>query len=659
MKSVKGKILLSIVLLVSVSLVFVGASSVYLNYSSTVDTLEQSMKETAQIAAERVEQELMAYKNVSQVVGTMPRLSSDAVSIEEKQEMMAERAETFGFQRGNLLGKDGVSYFDGNDYSDREYFQKSMQGEVFVSEPVLSKVTGELSIIISAPLWQDGIEGSEVAGVVYFVPVETFLNDIVSSVQISENGSAYILNKEGTTIAHKNIDNVKNAENSIKDAESDSKLEKLAELEGRMITGEEGFGEYSYGGTDKFLAFAPIGQTAGWSIGINAPTSDFMQSTVTSIIMTIVFLVIALILAIIVAVRLSSQLGSAIKICADRLVLLSQGDLQSDVPKVKSKDETKTLADATRLIVDTISGIIKDLKHQLTGVAEGDLTVDSRNPELYVGDFDELQTSMGMILSTLNTTLTTINVSSDQVALGSDQISAGAQALSQGTTEQASSVEELAATIGDISTHVKNTASLAQGAASQINTTAEELEESNHQMQKLVTAMERISESSDEIRKIIKTIENISSQTNILALNAAVEAARAGEAGKGFAVVADEVRNLAAKSSEAASDTTTLINDSIEAVENGTAIANETAEALLTTVDGTKAVVTSIDSISQACTYQADAIAQVTTGMDQISNVVQTNSATAEESAASSEELAGQAQMLKEMVRKFKLRKEI
>lgn len=183
-----------------------------------------------------------------------------------------------------------------------------------------------------------------------------------------------------------------------------------------------------------------------------------------------------------------------------------------------------------------------------------------------------------------------------------------------------------------------------------------EVENCDRQMQELNTAMNRISQKSGEIGKIIKTIEDIAFQTNILALNAAVEAARAGSAGKGFAVVADEVRNLASKSAEAAKNTTMLIEDSIQAVENGTKLTAGTTESLKKVVESTMVIKTAVGRISQATGEQASNLNQVTTGVDQISSVVQTNSATAEESAAASEELSGQSQMLKNLISQFKLK---
>ncbi|MEG2053959.1 MAG: methyl-accepting chemotaxis protein, partial [Oscillospiraceae bacterium] len=268
----------------------------------------------------------------------------------------------------------------------------------------------------------------------------------------------------------------------------------------------------------------------------------------------------------------------------------------------------------------------------------------------------ELENSMVKIIVSLSDTLNNIHIASDQVSGGADQVSGGAQALSQGATEQASSIEELSATVAEISSQVKANAENAKSASGLSDEAGAEVEQGNQHMQKMIAAMGDISDTSSQIGKIIKTIDDIAFQTNILALNAAVEAARAGAAGKGFAVVADEVRNLAGKSAEAAKNTTALIESSITAVANGTKIADDTAKSLFIIVDKVREVTDKINEIATASAEQASAVVQVTQGLDQISAVVQTNSATSEESAAASEELSGQAQMLNDMVSKFKLK---
>jgi len=300
------------------------------------------------------------------------------------------------------------------------------------------------------------------------------------------------------------------------------------------------------------------------------------------------------------------------------------------------------------------SGHICKINEVLNKMAVGDMTASIDID--YVGGFAPIKKSVEKILFSLNNTLSQINEASEQVASGSEQVSGGAQSLSQGATEQASSIEELSSSINEISEQVKQNAKKSSDVSKMTNSTAREVEAGSEQMELMTKAMLDIKQSSNEIAKIIKAINDIAFQTNILALNAAVEAARAGSAGKGFAVVADEVRNLASKSAESAKNTTALIENSIKAVEKGTKIADKTAGLMVSIVSDINKSVLLIDQITEASNEQAVSIMQVTQGIEQISSVVQTNSATSEESAAASEELSGQANRLKNLVSKFKLR---
>lgn len=656
MKTIRSKILVRMIITTVLSLAVVGASILLINYNSTVNLLEQTMSEAARIAGERVSKELLAYSNVAFEAGCDSKLSDPKVSIGEKRSIIEQRAKSHGFERGNIIGLDGVSPFDGNDYSERAYFKAAMNGETYTSAPVLSKVTGKLAMIIAAPMWKDGTPDGEVIGVVYYAPTANFLNDIVSTVKISPNATSYIIDKDGFTIADKDATLVENKENIQDLAKQDTSLTALGNIHAEMRAGKSGFGQYTIGGVNKFNAYAQIAGTDGWSIAVIAPTDDFMSGTYNGIIIAIILLLAAVMVTCVIAVFMANQIGNPIKLCADRLKLLADGDLKSEMPVVRSNDETGMLAQATNAIVSTLNAIIEDEDYLLSEMAHGNFDIRSRATDRYIGDFSSILESVRLINRGLSDTLSQINIASEQVSAGSDQVSSAAQALSSGATEQASAVEELSANIADISKQINDNASLSRMASEQTDGAGSELTSCNNKMQGLIDAMNEISSSSQEIGKVIKAIEDIAFQTNILALNAAVEAARAGSAGKGFAVVADEVRNLASKSSEAAKSTTNLIERSVSSVARGTRIASETADALVAVVDSAGTVSVNVNAISTSSTDQATAISQVNVGVEQISAVVQTNSATAEESAAAAEELNAQASMLKELVARFKLR---
>ena len=320
----------------------------------------------------------------------------------------------------------------------------------------------------------------------------------------------------------------------------------------------------------------------------------------------------------------------------------------------RSTDELGTLADALRTTISTLKLYVGDISSNLELMASGDMSHEITQD--YIGDFVPIKNSLERISDSLNQALASITLAADQVNSGADQVALGAQSLSQGATEQASSIEQLSASIIEVSAQVDENAKNVQIANESIADADDGIKISNSHMQEMLLAMNEINESSSQIGKIIKVIDDIAFQTNILALNAAVEAARAGSAGKGFAVVADEVRNLASKSADAAKQTTDLIESSVESVKRGTGIAEETALALEEVGKQASMIVDTIGKINEASNDQAVALRQITQGIDQISAVVQTNSATSEESAAASQELSGQAATLQQEVSQFKLR---
>ena len=651
MKSIRKKITVCLMATVLAALFAVGASSIGLNYRSTIATVEELMSQTAVLAAERIEEELIAYKNVAMDTGRITQLSSSLTPVEEKKAIIDERASLHGFQRGNVIGLDGISIFDGKDYSDREYVQQALQGNVYVSEPLVSKITGELTIMVAAPMYSS--RGS-IAGVVYFVPPETFLNDIVSSIKIGENSRAYMINKNGDTIADITLDTI-TTQNIEREAQSDSSLKSRAAMHAAMRRGENGFGSIRASDGPRFLAYAPVNGTDGWSVAVATPKMNYLADTYFGIVINILVIIASILASIVVALKLSSNISNPMRACAARMKLLVEGDLESPVPQVKGRDETAELTRSTAEMVKGLNTIINDMSYLLTEMANQNLDIRSAHRDAYVGGFQTILTSMRTLKVELSSTMRQINASAGQVSSASNQVSMGAQSLSQGSMTQASSVEELAATITDISDSAKRTSSAAEEAGHFVNQAGGQLGVSVEHVKELNAAMEKISTSSEEISKIIATIENIAFQTNILALNAAVEAARAGSAGKGFAVVADEVRNLATRSDQAAKATKELIEGSIAAVAEGGQAVNKVTESLEQTSVSAGHVTAQMNIVVEAVANQTAAITQVTEGIDQISSVVQTNSATAQESAAASEELSAEAAGLKQLVDRFVL----
>lgn len=656
MKSVGKKIFMVCILLVCISLFVLGAFACIMTGSVSSQLTENGMNTATQIAADCVQWQLTAYVNVAKEMGKNKMLSDSRISIGELNDILEESKEMFGFADATVANVAGKS-LDGNNYSDRDYFKNAMEGKSTITEPIVSKISGELVTVFAAPIWKNGIVDSEVVGCVMLIPDSEFLNDIMRNVNISENCGAYIINQNGDTIADNDTETVVNGENIEQLAKTDSGYAGTAAVHEKARAGETGFSSYTEKGVSQYAVYAPIEGTDGWSLIVYAPVNDFMGGTITAIVMTLILMVVAGIVAALLSLRLGAKIGKSIRLCTERIEKLSQGDLTSPVPEINTKDETRRLADATVVTVDTLNGIIKDIGRILEAMSGGNFNVHTaENQHFYVGDCSQLLVYLRDINHKLSATLSDIGKASDQVAAGSQQVSAGAQALSQGATEQASSVEELAATINVVSDMIERNSADAQHATLKTNEAGEKMMLAAEQMQRLIGAMEDINNSSTETKKIIKTIEDIAFQTNILALNAAIEAARAGEAGKGFAVVADEVRNLAVKSAEAAQNTTKMIEGTVTAINNGNSLVTEAAD-MMDQVKSAAMEVTDITvRISSSTQDASDSIRQITVGVDQISNVVQMNSATAEQSAAASEQLSAQAATLNELVGAFTLR---
>ena len=371
-------------------------------------------------------------------------------------------------------------------------------------------------------------------------------------------------------------------------------------------------------------------------------------------IVSVLAMVVILLLNILLFVYVLRSIVAPIQTITESSRGLSEGKLDFHID-VSSQNELGVLAESLNTSVQNLKLYITDISQVLEEIAGGNLGKES--DIAYIGDFVQIQTSIGLISEKLSQTMEQINTSANQVDSGANQVAVGAQSLAQGATEQASEVDNLLQMIEQVTVQINSNAQNAAATNQEADLVGEKITVCNTQMQEMTEAMNQISSCSGEIQHIIKTIDDIAFQTNILALNAAVEAARAGTAGKGFAVVADEVRNLAAKSADAVKDTTELIEKTLRVVESGSRLTGLTKDSLYSVVEGAENVTRNIKAISSASTEQQLAINTIRDSIEQISTVVQSNSATSEESAAASEELASQAQVLKGLIGNFQLKK--
>ena len=372
-----------------------------------------------------------------------------------------------------------------------------------------------------------------------------------------------------------------------------------------------------------------------------------------------VLLILAVLLNLIMVATIRKSLATAMKVPIEELQVavskMKEGIFDYKI-QYEGKDEFNDLGQDLTEAGAKIKEVIADVDYVLGEMAEGNFNVSSKAHDSYVGEFQNLIVSMRKLNRQLDSTLRNIRVSSEQVKVGAEQLAGSAQDLAEGATNQAGAIEELTATIENVSNISEESATNAVTAATSATAAAEDAQKSREEINQLISAMERITETSKEIENIIAAIEDIASQTNLLSLNASIEAARAGEAGRGFAVVADQIGKLAADSAQSAVTTRELISKCLVEVEEGNTIVENTMEAINTVLANMEAFAGMASGAAEASKTQADMLKQVEAGIEQITMVVQNNSASAQETSAVSEELSAQAINLEEMVQQFELR---
>ncbi|MGN0606854.1 MAG: methyl-accepting chemotaxis protein [Oscillospiraceae bacterium] len=643
-------IIFVVIVLVLMSMVIVNNNMKKSIYNQS-DALAESYSSSVSNVMERVYFEINELAHDREIGENYKKMNPEQL----KDYLVNNRASHQMFYTICILDPQGMTY-DGFDLSKRGYYQIAQAGTPNISSPVFSAGDKIMTYYVAQKMDNGVADGVVFAGLEL-----SYFYDIIKGFEESNDygGLAFVVDRNGTYVVSSDEEKLNNSVNPIELAKEDKSYESSAALVEKMITGESGRSTVTLeNGVDYFVSYKPVGDFKdGWSIAVLIPETQLAIPLRNSFITNILIGIIAVIVSNISFMRYSKKISTPVVDVAERLKGLENGDLRTSVHISEDSQETYDLTTSLSNTTSMLSGFVDEISETLRQISIGNL--DVRITSDYSGDFGPLKDSLNTIIDALNKMIFDISRSSSQVSGGSGQVAHASQALSQGVNTQASAIEELSATIDEISKKVNSNAENARTANENSANEAQLIKNGSKQMQNMMEAMKEINTNSSQIANIIKTIDDIAFQTNILALNAAVEAARAGSAGKGFAVVADEVRNLAAKSAEAAQTTTSLIENAIAAVENGTKIADETAVTLQKIVENSTETTKLIAMIARASDEQAYSISEVTQGIDQISSVVQSNSSTSEESAASAQELSAEAHTLNQLVGQFRLRKDI
>lgn len=575
----------------------------------------------------------------------------ESIPIAQRKQLLAQAASKTEFKDFSIAYEDGKTYSD-TDISDREYFKEALKGTTFISSPVVRKTDGSIVVMVGAPMKVEGFKG-----VIYGALDAGFFSQMLKGMDIGETGYAFMVDSEGNLISYPDDEYVRKQINPMNEAAKDPAFSGFSSVVNKMLSGSR-IGNCTaqmIDGEEYLVGYSPIEGDEGWSLAVLINTDEVYAST-NSLIKTVLIIgIILIIISLLIDIVVATKIAYPVRQASVKLSRLAQGQLAADDEEISlASDETGRLIEAVEETRSEMEAYISDIGDTLLSITKGNLCVEITRE--YKGDFVAIKNNLNNIIDALNRTFEKAGSASVDLLEGAREVEAVSQSLAQSTSEQAAAVvsinqsmEEIAESTQDNTKNIIRVNELTQAAKSRAAA-------SNESMENMVQAMNEISISSQNIAKIMKVIDDIAFQTNILALNASVEAARAGQHGRGFAVVAEEVRNLAGKSSDAAGEIAEMIDTTIDKIEAGSKIAGTTAQELKKIVGNVDEIADIMSDIADKSEKQVAETEVVNTGISQISLSVQNNSATSEESAASSTELLSQARTLMEQIKFYRIK---
>ncbi|MGB9813430.1 MAG: methyl-accepting chemotaxis protein [Thermovenabulum sp.] len=624
----------------------------------------EALLKTAKLAAEtidtRVQAKITIIESIAQRNIIRGKSGDREATLEEKLQLLRDelkRIESQGFKRLAIVDRNGNAvYQDGStaNLADRDYFKKALEGKTNISTALISKVDQTVIFGIATPIRH--YASNEIIGVLAGIIDGEQLSQLVSSINYGRTGYGFAVDSTGKMIAHKEFERVKNQENIIEEAKSDSSLSALASIISKMANGEEGVGRYTFQGVEKIVGYAPV-KTTGWSVGINVPVAEVMERASglkqAMIIISIIIVIIALALTFIIARTITTPLILAV----DHLGLIATGDFTRAVPEqfLHRSDEIGKLTQAIDKLQANIRPLLSGLKTDAKTLA---------------GNSDAL------------------SAASQEIAASSNEVAKAIQQVASGASDQAQDLQEIVTLIGNITTslekvynelsHVKanseETSRLANTGKKELDNLISSIRGVREAFGVVVERLEALKGSVDQAGEILEVIKGIAEQTNLLALNAAIEAARAGEAGRGFAVVAAEIRKLAEQSRvssdkirallnditsetdevvKTSEEVTTQVNNQLENVENTVKAFDDILESVAAIAPMIKATYTEVDNTVKSKDIVLERVQSISAVSEETSASAEEISASAEELSASTEEIAANAQQILEVAKRM------
>ncbi|MFB0920128.1 MAG: cache domain-containing protein, partial [Oscillospiraceae bacterium] len=393
-KTLRMTITVPIIIFICSASIILAVFTVYMGYRSTISSLTDSMTAAAGIAQEDVSNKISRFEGLIEEVASNSILYSSETTDDEKAAFVSTKTKQYSLLNGFILTTAGKNITTGENCSANEYFTAAKEGKTYISSPYVDEKSGELVMAISAPIWSGGNKGSSVTGVVCFTMPQALINSVIENIHVSSTGTAYIIDKAGNSLANVDTQRVIDKINIGELVKTDASLQDMANLHAKALAGETGFGQYTYEGVRKFLAYAPVTGSDGWAVCINAPVSDFTKGVTTTIYGAAILLVIIILVGVFGCIYIANRVVDPLKTYIDRLSKLADGDVNTPLKDIEAaSSEFAVLKSSIMGTLHHTGAIINDIDYLLTEFSGGNFDVFSRETESYVGDYKHILTS--------------------------------------------------------------------------------------------------------------------------------------------------------------------------------------------------------------------------------------------------------------------------